>query len=205
MATPQELAAIPVYTRLMEEAKERAFSINALVGDQRGLSTRFVREYGYLQLRMLCEIIGLSCLVAHGDLVGKGPKALRKAYAPGEIIKALESLHPDFYPVPMIPQKTPDGWHMAEYDDRPYLTKIELPVLWGLCGDVLHRGSLKSLGRPEQHPEVAFRDVTEWGQKILNLLSNHRIKSASGLQALIAFLQVDDLGGAVQVAIGEAR
>jgi hypothetical protein len=42
-------------------------------------------------------------------------------------------------------------------------------------------------------------------KKILNLLSVHRIISITGRKTLVALLQVNDLGGAVQVIVGEAR
>uniref|UniRef100_B0T2A7 HEPN AbiU2-like domain-containing protein n=1 Tax=Caulobacter sp. (strain K31) TaxID=366602 RepID=B0T2A7_CAUSK len=204
MASEYELGNLALYQGLMEEAKARALSINMLSNDQRGIPSLFVREYCFLQLRMLCEIIGLSCLVAHGDLVAKISTSLRKKYAPGEIIRALERLHSDFYPVPVIPQQTATGWHLGEYDDRPFLTKQELPDLWNKCGDVLHRGSLKKLVDSKTPIQPSFSDVNDWGQKVLNLLSAHRIVTSNGQLSFVTFLQVDQLGGAVQVVLGEA-
>ena len=85
MADAADFEARDRYLDLMIEAKARALSINSLTNDQRDIPSPLVREYGVLQIRMLCEIIGLCCLVAHGDLVAQGPANLRKAYAPGEI------------------------------------------------------------------------------------------------------------------------
>ena len=54
-----------------------------------------IHELCFLQLRMLCELIALGCLTAHGDLeTGK----LKKAYEADEIIGRLQRLHPHFYP-----------------------------------------------------------------------------------------------------------
>lgn len=203
MATKAELQARDLYQGLMEEAKARALSINILSNDQRGVPSPLVREYAFLQLRMLCEIIGLACLVAHGDLVDKGPAALRKAYAPGEIIKILGQLHDDFFPVPVTPQKVSDGWHMGDYY-LPFLKKEEVPVLWALCGTVLHRGNLKKLIKHRTPVQHTFDEVNIWGQKILNLLSNHRIVTLDRRLTFVTFLQVNDLGGVVQVALAEA-
>jgi len=202
MASPQELAMVSVYQELMVEAKARALSINSLTGDQRGIPSPLVHEYGILQIRMLCEIIGLACLVAHGDLVANAKADLQKAYAPGQIIAALEETHDDFYPVPMKPQKTADGWHFAEYDGGPFLTKQEIASVWARCGDVLHRGSLKKLLKAKSPVQHNFTDLQEWGQKILNLLSNHRIVTVDRRLAFICLLQNGD--GDVQVALGEA-
>lgn len=182
----------------MEEAKARAMSINALTGDQRGIPSPFVREYCYLQLRMLCELIALACLVAHGDIVASSSKELPKLYEPGKIFRRVSELHPDFYPVPCVPQRTADGWHLAEYE-KPFLRREQLETLWNDCGAILHRGSLKKLVSSTTPFQNNFRDVNEWGQKILNLLSVHRILHREGSSGLIVFMQVDDLGGAVQV------
>jgi hypothetical protein len=53
---------------------------------------------------MLCELIALSCLVAHGDI--QLPRQLRKAYAADDMLKQLEALHPNYYP---RPQRREDG------------------------------------------------------------------------------------------------
>jgi hypothetical protein len=204
MASAEDLASLQLYMELMEEVKARAASINTLTNDQRGIPSPMVREYCYLQLRMLCELIALGCLVAHGDIVASSPASLRKAYDPAEILQHLESLHPDFYPVPVIPIQTAEGWRFDHYDDRPFLAKRDLRALWSRCGSVLHRGNLRKLIGPKTPVQRDFADVAEGGQKVLNLLSAHRIIRLGGRVTFIAFLQVDQLGGAVQVAIGEA-
>jgi hypothetical protein len=68
MPTEADLDAASVYTSVMEEAKFRALSVNTLTGSQIGLPVSLLREFCFLQLRMLCELIALGCLVAHGDI-----------------------------------------------------------------------------------------------------------------------------------------
>lgn len=193
---------LKVYLGLMVEAKERAMSVNALTGDQRGIPSPLVHEYGVLQIRMLCEIIGLACLVAHGDLVAKAKPDLRKVYAPGQIFAELEKMHDDFYPVPIKPEKTENGWHMAEYDGAAFLTKGEVAGIWARCGDVLHRGHLKKLLKVNSPLQNNFLDLQEWGQKIMNLLSAHRIITQKRDVAFVCLLE--DSNGEVSVALGEA-
>ena len=200
MSTTKELdAACQTYRELMIEAKMRALSINTLANDQRGIPSPLVREYGVLQIRMLCEIIALGCLVAHGDLVKKSSRNLKTIYEPGEIFAELDKLHGDFFPVPIMPEKTVIGWHMAEYTGAPYATKSEIRQIWARCGDVLHRGTLKRLIKPKNPVQNNFADLNEWGQKLLNLLSNHRIISFDRNTAFIALL---GHGEDVQVVIG---
>jgi hypothetical protein len=188
----------------MEEAKTRTASINALTSNKIDFPSNIARECCYLQLRMLCELIALGCLVAHGDIEATKSKDFQKAYLPAEILSRLEALHPEFYPSPRVAQKTPTGWHLADYDGPPYLTKEELRTLHGKCGDVLHRGSLKRLSRAAKAGNEDFGDVTEWGQKILNLLSVHCIITLGAQRVIVTFLEVTNAGGAVQCAMGAA-
>jgi hypothetical protein len=204
MPSKDDLAALALYKELMEEVKARSESINTLTNDQRGIPSLMVREYCYLQLRMLCELVALGCLVAHGDILARSSKSLRLAYAPAEIIRHLEVLHPDFYPVPVVPRQTVQGFHLGDYDDRPFLTKNDCVALWGKCGNVLHRGSLKKLIGPKSPVQRNFKGVEGWAQKVLNLLSAHRIVRLGGRTVFVALLRVDQLGGAAQVAIAEA-
>lgn len=100
MPTQADLDAASVYTSIMEEAKFRALSVNTLTSSQIGLPVSLLREFCFLQLRMLCELIALGCLVAHGDIKETKSLALRKSYNAGNIVKGLEKLHPNFYPSP---------------------------------------------------------------------------------------------------------
>ena len=200
MATKSDFAAANLYQDLMVELKARAESINAVTGLSATIPAPLLREYGYLQLRMMCELIALGCLVAHGDIPATHTKSFQKAYDPADIFRKLEALHPDFYPVPIKPEKTPDGWHFDQYD-KPYLTKSELIRLYGKCGDVLHKGSVRKLLNGKVQPVVNFDDINEWGQKLLNLVSSHRIgRIGNKLQFIVLF----SLTGQAQVAIGEA-
>jgi hypothetical protein len=95
MPTPADHNAATVYTSIMEEAKFRALSINTLTGTNVALPVVLLRESCFLQLRMLCELIALGCMVAHGI---KETKALQKCYNAGDIVKSLEKLHPTQFP-----------------------------------------------------------------------------------------------------------
>jgi hypothetical protein len=71
-------AALNLYLSLMEEAKIRAFSINNATNVPNRLPPPLVREYCFLQLRMLCELIALGCLVAHSDIKATQAKSFQK-------------------------------------------------------------------------------------------------------------------------------
>jgi hypothetical protein len=103
------------YRALMEEIKWRSQiirSAHTLPFPREGAAI----ELSYLQLRMICEVISLGCLVIHGDVVASRTVRLRKMYLADTIIAALEKLHSDFYPVPCEIQYDHNNnpWGVAE-------------------------------------------------------------------------------------------
>src|SRR6202008_4028128 len=115
MATQSDLDAANAYSAIMEEAKLRALSINTITGSSLNFPVPLLREYGFLQLRMLCELIALGCLVAHGDIAGTKAAVLQREYKAGVIVKRLEALHPNFYPSPRKMVFSPGHVHLDDY------------------------------------------------------------------------------------------
>src|SRR5262249_13403335 len=144
-ATAEQEAAMRLYAQLLEEAKVRIAAIEAILNGSLIMPGPIAHEFCYLQLRFLCELIALGCLVLHGDI--KDPKAtkkakegkLGKAWSAETIIDELGKLHPAFYPRPTTRLRTPNGFHLEDLKEE-YLTKEELVRLYRICGDNLHRG-----------------------------------------------------------------
>jgi hypothetical protein len=153
---------------------------------------------------MLCEVVALGCLVAHGDTTAT--RRLQKAYKADDILKRLEELHPDFYPVPFEPQFGINALNMSDMKGD-FLRKEDLVRLYGKCGDVLHKGNLqKMLSAKPQVLHEPYKEVGFWGQKILNLLSVHRISRLGNRFHLITFRSLKAPGydqANIQVSIAE--
>ncbi len=130
-------AALNDYSMLMEEAKYRLLAMDIVLGGGTGLPKGAIREFCFLELRMLCELIALGCLTAHGDL--KTSK-LKQVYEADRIIRRLQKLHPDFFSVGATPGK---AGPVLRKDG--FLTKKDLVKLYWRCGDALHRGSFQAL------------------------------------------------------------
>jgi hypothetical protein len=128
-------------------------------------------ELCYLELRMICELIALSCLVVHGDVPGTSTGRMRKAYDADFILNALEELHPDFYPRPGVQV---DGGREVKPVTSGFLTKQMLIRLYGECGNVLHRGSIRNIG-PELNKPRSFERIADWLSKLVKLLDHHQI------------------------------
>jgi hypothetical protein len=212
MPTASDEKAKDLYQSIMTEAMIRAFSVNTATKTPTTIPQALIREYCFLQLRMLCELIALGCLVAHGDVTQT--KYFQKAYKADDILERLGKLHPDFYPFPFKPifeppsAKDPSGSITLTELTDDYLKKEELIQLYAKCGSVLHKGSLRRLlalkMTPEENP---YHEITFWGQKLLNLLTAHRISRIGYRFHFLAFLNLTAPGSdqaTIQVAIIES-
>jgi hypothetical protein len=157
---PDRASLLELYCELMEEVKRRRDIVVATRSNQFTLPKLAAFELCYLQLRLICELIALGCLAAHGDIpVTKGK--LRSAYAPGAIFSELERLHPEFFPAPGEQILDTQGQIIGL---RPVkngaLTKDELyqrhqsvtcSAHWRVAMDVMISGRSLSLFQASQH------------------------------------------------------
>jgi hypothetical protein len=163
--------ALSTYSGLMEEAKQRLLDMDTALAGQTGLTDGSVCEFCFLQLRMLCEVIALGCLTAHGDLqVGK----LKQDWKADRIVRRLEELHSDFYPIAATQTMAGPDLYDAVLRKDGFLTKEELLKLYWKCGDVLHRGSLQTLPLLRSL-SADIKEIKDWKQKIEVLLDYHAI------------------------------
>ena len=169
--------ALNLYSKLMGEAKLRLEAMETALAGKTGLPDGAVREFCFLQLRMLCELIALGCLAAHGDLevVEKLRKTYKKTYEADKIIGELQRLHPEFYPRATIQTRHGPDEFNALLRKEGFLTKEELVRLYGRCGNVLHRGSFRGLFLTKRYASLGFADIRAWKGKIEALLSYHLI------------------------------
>lgn len=179
------------YKNILEEAFIRCFSIDAMIRAAPGLRPGLIREYFFLQLRMTCELIALGCLVCHGDIPETKFKGLSKAWKPDDIFARLDSLHPDFFPIPVKFSSDPENKMLTLTDfDQPYLTKSELISLWQRSGDRLHKGNVRNLIKSTDEQKLRTDDIVPVNQKIINLLQNHRIGRKGGLTHFLAMANI---------------
>lgn len=196
----QQSEITKTYANIMGEVKVRFDAINIALSGQLNVASPFVREFCFLQLRLVCELIALGCLVAHGDV---SPK-LKKEYSAGKIMAQLEDLNPHFFPQPYLQQKLePHRFHL-ENRQKDYITKPELLSLYAKGGSVLHKGNIKKLLKSQMPLQYNFPEIAEPSQRILNLLSLHRIHLHGGEWQLLCTLKNMQDNGNVQVALAQA-
>ena len=202
MPTPEQIQAMNLYRGIMEEAKIRIAAIDAGTSLQLNLPPPIVREHCFLQLRLICELIALGCMVAHGDIKATREPKLQKQWAADKIMEELEKLHPSFYPVAVKQIRTDVGFELDVLHPHP-CDKSELLKIYYECGDVLHRGSVKKLLSQTRQPTVIYYPrITALAQKIVNLLNIHTLTTVGNLM-FVCIWRAADQNGATQVAIAE--
>jgi hypothetical protein len=198
------LDAAGLYTLLMAEVKRRHGCIRFLLEGENSFEPMFRREFSFLQLRMICESIALGCLVAHGDIQATRTRYFRKLWSAKDIIENLEELHADFFPVPFKARAVgPDHSHLGAGPPDAF-TKTDLLLLYGKCGDVLHRGTrdrLMSRTIPEQ---TDFPDIAKWTNALRDLLQDHTILMLGG-QTVFVCEMAGGPDGTPKTSIGVAK
>jgi hypothetical protein len=166
---------LKLYCDLMIELKIRLDSVIKVATTESEIPAQIRYELCYLQLRMICELMALGCLVVHGDVQATRTGKLKKEYAADRIIKTLEKLHPSFYPQPSKQIQNQDGSIAVSPITSGFLTKDAFVKLYAECGDILHRGTFINLGNKIRPHTVSFSRVMSWCQQIFVLLNHHQI------------------------------
>lgn len=198
MPTLAQIDAQNTYVNILEEIKLRIGSINHCTSGLSGIAPPFVKEFFYLQIRMICELVALGCLVAHGDI--KQSSSLHDTWSADEIMKRLTALHPYFYPLAIVPTQTANSIHLQAVHPSP-LPKDQFLRLYGRCGDMLHRGNVKKLLKGQFPKQINYPELVKKAQPLIDLLSKHALVMHSGEQMFLAILSNKD--SRVQVAIVE--
>ncbi len=172
MTPPKIDKVLQRYCSLMEEIKYRTYSIGII--RKSPLPNGVIYESCFLQLRLICETIALACLVAHDDVSASRRSKFMDAYKADWIIKAMEKLHPAFFPLP--------GKQVLDTNGKPtklieikssFLTKEELIKLYTKAGNILHRAKFKDIGQDKAFNLIEVDELTE---KVINLLNHHQIQ-----------------------------
>jgi hypothetical protein len=205
MVDNKQLELVTLYQALMEEIKIRISAIDSGTSGKLHLPAQITREFCFLQLRLICELIALGCLVAHGDL--EKATRLRNDWAADKIMGELEKLHADFFPISVVqePGYTGKSPHNFKGVSQPPLTKNDLVSLYRECGDYLHKGSLKNLLKGNSPKQVNFPEITKRAQRFVDLLNIHVIGMLGFDKVLICMMQTVENNRNVQVTMAEKR
>ena len=145
------------------------------------LTPPYAREYAYLQFRRMCELIALGCLQLHGDLPQTQTQSAKKEWNAEKIMRLLHRSFPHSFPQAVTREVTSKGWNVQANSKPNALTLAEFKSLYSECGEVLHRGTIRSLQTAAPLAESDYKKVTVWQSKIVDLMNEHMVGRANGV------------------------
>jgi hypothetical protein len=149
---------------------------------------------------MICECVALACLIAHGDISSINLDEFINKYEADDIIKKLNELHSEFFPIPTkVTITRPNDEQQAgevqcDFKITGAITKTELLSLYGRCGEFLHRARLYSIERRPPYMPIDFGPIVDWINKLIRLLDNHMIFSKENDKYLVVILKAAETG-----------
>jgi hypothetical protein len=121
----------------------------------------------------------LGCLLLHGDLPSTQTQSTRKEWNAEKIMRILHKSHPHSFPQSAIREKTSIGWNIKANSKPNALTLDEFKKLYSECGEVLHRGTIRSLEAAGGITNEDYEKVIDWHIKIVDLMNEHLIGRAT--------------------------
>jgi hypothetical protein len=193
----------PRYTDLMQEIKERLYTIEDVLSGRTALQGPLANEFCFLQLRIICECISYACVIAHAYLKELQAPKFQKAWSADVLMKQLSELHQDFSPKPKTMTIT-KGRVQSDEIDAPYLTKANLQKLNGICGDKFHRGSPEKYAfNPTPERLAADRQtIINYGNEVFRLMESHLMMHRDDARYILCRLR--ERGVPVEVAFAAA-
>jgi hypothetical protein len=187
MSADESTKTIQLYCSIMDEIKFRIEWVKNIIHAKILIAETIGRDIGFLELRMICELIAFGCLVAHGDIKETRRGKFITKYQADFFVKAMAALHADFYPKPMLPvpgqQAIPTalGMKLRSPQSRTsgFLTQSDLTTLYHDCGARLHRGYLPDILN-HKRIEGEYLMIGKSVDKIVRLLDYHRIRLIGG-------------------------
>lgn len=160
-----------VYLHCMVEVKERLRLVQTVRSIE--MPALFIKEVGYLQLRYICELIAIGCLVAQGDY--ETQRTFRDEYSPPKIFNALRNKYPHFFPQPSTVTSSENHHHLEANSKPGAYVESQVSKLWNASGDHLHRASITSYLKKTFAPAPDLMSLDADIRGIIELLESHII------------------------------
>ena len=164
------------YIAVMEEIKRRTDVVFALHAQRVRVMYRATQiESMVLQVRMITELVALASLAAHKSIFEENKKKFEKHWHPKEILKDVESLNPNFYPLPIVEEPPKDARVKKNLVEMKtgFMKRDELIKVHRECGKRLH--AQNPFGKDVDY-DYYEKMIPKWMERIKNLLNCHQIK-----------------------------
>jgi hypothetical protein len=187
-----EEAAVRGYLHLMHELAIRVDLVARACNGDLNLSPPYAREYCYLQG-------ACSCMVTFRR---QGPMRQKRNGMPERIMKLLERNHPHSFPQSLTRTKTANGWQLEANSKPNALTFIDFKALYNKCGEILHRGTIRTIETEEPIAKSDYDEVIHWSHKVVDLLNEHVVARANSKGLYHISLKTESGGPACSVYSG---
>ncbi|NMF96003.1 hypothetical protein GPA27_01155 [Aromatoleum toluolicum] len=117
-------------------------------------------------------------------------------------MKLLQRSHPHAFPQSLVRTKTADGWSLVANSKPNALTFSEFKTLYNKCGEVLHRGTIRTIESEQALAKSEYDEVIAWSHKVVDLLNEHIISRFGGKGFYHVSLKTDAGGPACSVFSG---
>jgi hypothetical protein len=176
------------YLYVLFEIKERLRLIKTM-----RLSTLpygIVRELCQLQLRHVCELVAIGCLVIQGDYTSSA--GLTDEYNPAKIFRSLDGKYEGCFPQAAIISQVNNAWNITVNTKPDAMTRTELEKLWSMTGNYAHRLKIKNFFRVEDENDAKFwPSIENYIAKIETLLNPHVVPMHNPKILVVAGLDGD--------------
>lgn len=167
------------YINNMNEIKRRVGVIQFIINSEKLLGSEDLDyEVVCINLRKILELISFSSLVANEVDYSKIHKKYASHWNAKKILAEIEKINPKFFPKPVILKEIDSKGvkHLADVEEG-FLTREEFVALYNKCSEVLH-----TWNPFDPRPRVLHfgYSVSEWVQRIQQLLKMHYISFVSG-------------------------
>jgi hypothetical protein len=180
-----------VYIGIMQEIVLRSRVIETLFSDDVKLGIRPRFEFCHLELRMICELLAISSLVAHGDIPAAQSKRIESIWQADRLLRTMAHLHPDFFPAAMKLVRDERGKITLVDNHDGIVTRDQVIALYNDCGKVLHRGNLKTFGHQETE-KTEYLEAHKWGRRLKALASGHAIAAYGPGDLVLWYVTIAD-------------
>lgn len=184
--------AVRRYLMLLLETNNRFDLLNAVHAGRLGMTDNFAAEYGFFQLRRICETMALGALTLHGDLEGVSANKFLREYHAQRIFNLLSRVHEHCFPQPVKRIEVDGGIRIEADHERGALTFQEFNTLYNRCGQLAHRGSLHSLQKAYEGTDALKGEIRDWHEKLARLLEIHLVPRRAGNSAFLFSLRAEN-------------
>ncbi len=167
------------YRQVMQNIKGRMEYVNSVYYSAESMRkvSVFMVESICLQLRTAIEDIAVACIIANSDEMPKLSKQIRNEYSPSSILKYLEKINSECYPIPMVENVEGSHGNFRDTYERPegdWLTRDEAISTYGKLSEFIHQ-RLRDYDGSQINFLDTYQNTKILASKIYNLLSHHQL------------------------------